>query len=571
MWDEEFSQGLIGRLWAESSASSCLGAKAKTDANPWFTEYQGRELDFVGDVLGQQHPRTGAISMWEMQRYSIEALFRERFLATRGPRKVGKSHLIGSGVSTFFWTAPSRVLILSPGLEHNRDVAWSSIHRSISDSKTELPGEINKTAVRLGADHYIVAATARNEGRTRGYHSGMFMPGDPDGDAMTAEDLIEQERSDTIRLLVVMDEAQHPDMEPAHKALDGLTGGDNVYIWKFGNMYPLGLDDDHGFIRAHKRKSRYHRIHVSWHEEDRDELEPGSDKFFIPPGHMRTRPATEQWIAQMKRDYGEDSPLYLSDVRGMPSEGSHEDLCVTRSMLTAALLKTPTVKTGPRMGVDLGFKKDPCVASLFFNGVKIARHEWLPSSDDLEAQETIATEIAWLAREWGIMLHEKYPDEWAHQGITGDRISVAATGLVGVPGNLAKRGLYVDRVDFGSKAQGHHADLVGEHLFLNTRAEMYWCARRLLQEGRVQIPEKYQGSWQQAQWTRFERETKGGGVTIKMEKKIDVKARHGRSPDDWDADVLAMRETMGGGLMLGGRKSGTGKRNSRKTSRNRRR
>ncbi len=33
---------------------------------------------------------------------------------------------------------------------------------------------------------------------------------------------------------------------------------------------------------------------------------------------------------------------------------------------------------------------------------------------------------------------------------------------------------------------------------------------------------------------------------IKMEKKELVKKAHSRSPDDWDADVLALRETSKG-------------------------
>lgn len=551
---ERYAEGRSGSPTDKLRAWFDKGSEEGPQASPWFTEYQGRELEFVGDVLGQRHPRSGAVTLWEMQRYSIEALFRYHFLAARGPRKVGKSHLIGSGVAAFFWTAPSRVLLLSPGLEHNRDVAWSSLHRTISDSKTPLQGEINKTSVRIGADHYIVAATARNEGRTRGYHSGMFMPADPDAEAMTAADLIEQEMSETIRLLVVMDEAQNPEMEAAHKALDGLTSGENVYVWKFGNTYPIGMDDDHGFLRAHRKGSRYHRIHISWREEDRgaDDLE--ADAFFVPPGHMRSK--SVEWLDQMAKDYGTDSALYLSDVCGRFSEGTHEDLCVTRSMLVGALVKDPDSQAGPRMGVDLGFTSDPCVASLFFNGRKVSSYSWLPSADDHEAQESIASQIIILAREWGEALHEKYPDDWPFSSIPGPRISVDNSGLVGVCDILAKKGVYVDRVDFGSSPEGHHIGLTGETKFLNTRAEMYWCARRLLQEGKAQIPEKWSNSWQQAQWTKFERVFKGNDVVIKMEPKDDVKKRHGRSPDDWDADVLALRETRLGGSIVGGGRRG---------------
>lgn len=574
LWSERTKSFATGRSGSPVDKLRAWYAKgAQSEESPWLTEYQGRELEFIRDVLGDKHPQGDKASLFEFQREAVERLFEHRFLSIRGPRKIGKSHLIGRLASAFFFTAPSRILILAPRLAQNKDVAWASIHETIQKSKTPLPGTHNTTRIELGPKYYITAATARDESATRGYHSGIYVPADPDADELTAEDMIEKEAEDVDRLLVILDEAQAKEMEPAHKALDGLTGGGNVFIWKFGNTYPLGLDDDHGFVRANRSGSRYFRIHVSWREEDRELDEMGSDAFFTPPGYRKNDEEVKTWLGQMSNDYGEDSALYLSDVCGRFTEGTHEDLCVTRSMLKGALIGTPPVEIGPRMGIDLGFVSDPCVASLFLDGVKIARHEWLPSADDLEAQVTIATEIAWLAREWGIMVHQKYPDKWDHQAITGERISIDDSGLVGVCSNLASNGIYVDRVNFAANPDGHHADLNGEHDFVNVRAEMYWSARRLLQEGRAQIPEKYEGSWQQAQWTRFERVYKGGKVAIKMEPKEDVKKRHGRSPDDWDADVLAMRETIAGGTLIGGRrgKSGKGKRNSRKRSKSRRR
>lgn len=241
---------------------------------------------------------------------------------------MGKSHLIGDVVTTFFYTAPCRVVLFAPNLSQNREVAWSSIHDTISRAKktTDLPGEVNKTSIRIDDSYYIVAVTARDEGAVRGYHSGLFMPGDPDAEALSVEDIIEKERANTTKLLIVVDEAQNRQMEPVHKALDGLSAGDDVTVWKFGNCHPLGLDDDHGFVRSHREGSGYHRIHVSWHEEDRHD-EMGCDAFFVPPGHMRN----QEWLDLMERDHGKESSIYLSDVCGNFMEGSTADLCVTRS------------------------------------------------------------------------------------------------------------------------------------------------------------------------------------------------------------------------------------------------
>lgn len=486
---------------------------------------------------------TGQVSMWEFQRYFVEALFKHRRVAVRGPRRVGKSHMIGPAVAAFFWTAPSRVLMLSPTLGQNRNVAWASIHSAIAGATRDLPGEKNTMSVRLGPDAYIVSATTKNESSVRGYHSGTAVPDDPDADEMTEEQALELIAQDnTTRFLIWVDESQDRQMEAVHRALDGMMGQENVYIVKTGNPY-LGLDDDHGFVRACKPGSRYHRIHVSGYGLAEYDDPLCADKTFDKvPAYLMS----QEWKETMLRDYGEDSPTFRSDVLGQFSEGSTEDLCVIRSMLVAALTSKPENGVGPRIGIDLGFVADPCVASLFVNRVKVAEYEWLPDSDDEEAQESIAIQIASLAVTWGKAVHKKYPEVWENTAITGERISIDDTGLTGVCGNLARKGIYVDRVIFSEAADGHHAEIVGEYEFANVRAEMYWCARRLLQENMAQIPEKWTKSWQQAQWTHFEREFTKKGQVIKMEKKPDVKKRHGRSPDNWDADVLALRETAKG-------------------------
>ncbi len=38
--------------------------------SPWFTDYQGRELEFIGDILGLRHARTGKTQLWAAQRPS---------------------------------------------------------------------------------------------------------------------------------------------------------------------------------------------------------------------------------------------------------------------------------------------------------------------------------------------------------------------------------------------------------------------------------------------------------------------------------------------------------------------
>jgi hypothetical protein len=129
--------------------------------------------------------------------------------------------------------------------------------------------------------------------------------------------------------------------------------------------------------------------------------------------------------------------------------------------------------------------------------------------------------------------------------IEARRISIDDTGLNGVCDILGSRGMGVDRVNFGARPRGDYTDIVGHQLFKNTRAEMYWVVRRGLQEGRFRIPSKYRRIWQQLQWTHYSREMGTKGDVMKLESKDDIRARHGRSPDNADALVLACRENLG--------------------------
>ena len=79
------------------------------------------------------------------------------------------------------------------------------------------------------------------------------------------------------------------------------------------------------------------------------------------------------------------------------------------------------------------------------------------------------------------------------------------------------------------------------------------------------IPTKFRRSWDEATWTRFERTFDSKGALIKLEPKEKVQARHGRSPDTFDADILAMRAPdmagmfgQTGGLVLGPSRNGNG-------------
>jgi hypothetical protein len=522
----------------------------------WFTEYQGRELDFIGDVLGLRSAVTGKVQLWAAQRAIIEAVFKHRFVSVLSCRSGGKTFSSGVLTPTFFYTAPSRVLVTGPGMRQITKLSWAETRARIAAAPVKLPGEVLHTELRLDDQHYAICIPSKDPEHLRGFHAGVSVPGDPDADILSPDDLAHmiEGTDDATRMLVVIDE---PEAVPAEtfRVLQGMFNKSNVYCLMIGNP-TLGRDEqDHEYVRSVQPDSGWHTIKISAFGEDEYEDDITYDQVF---DHVPEYLVSKDALDKARRTLEPQDPIFLSDYLGQFPSGSTSKMVVPRSALESAMLTWTERKRplGPRMGVDIGTGgADPCVAVMYMDGEKIVEHEWRPDSDDSEAQVTIASTIQGLAVRWGADLGEGDWD-WDGQPIPGERVSIDASGMVGVADILSSRGYHVDAVNFGSRAPGQWTSIVGTERFKNTRVEMHWVARRGLQEGVFRIdPIKFPRSWQQATWTMFERRSDGYGSMVSLEPKDRVKARHGRSPDNWDADILAMRETTGGRMFgqLGGK------------------
>ena len=485
--------------------------------------------------------------MWRFQRDLIRAVYRRRRVAVTSSRSTGKTHALGHLVAAFLFQEPSRVLVISPTMRQAQKGVLGEARAAIANATTELPLEVNNASeIRIDERHWCLALPSRDPDAMRGFHASPAVPGDPDADTMSEEDLAwlaEQGDDDSTRLLVVVDEAAGVSTE-AFRVLDGMLTKPNVYFVMTGNP-TLGADEDHEYVRAFRDGSHWHRIRVS-------SLDP--DKFPAPSGvvYDSVYHPVPQYLVQSTdieaalRQYDEDDPILLADWGGTFPSGSTDWNVVPRTALEAALgTKRQNLRPiGPRMGVDIGTgNPDMCVASLFVDGEKRQEHRFAPSTDDREGQITIATTILALAEKWGSEVEGTGPGNstWDGSPIPGERISIDDSGLVGVCDILASRGCLVDRVNFARGASGQWRDLVGTQRCVNQRTEMHWVARRGLQEGVFVIPRQFTRSWSEATWTLYERSWDSKGPVLKLEPKEKVVKRHGHSPDTFDADILAMR------------------------------
>ncbi len=513
---------------------------------PWFTEYQGRELDFIRDILGQRTYK-GAISLWEAERYIVEALFEHRFVSVFSARGTGKTFTAGVLVPTFFYTAPSRVVTISRTGAQIKEQVWAEINKVVRTNE-RLPGRKLTTKLEISPNNpkcVALGMCARDPDAVRGYHASPVMGGDPDADDLTAEDLehVLDDSDDSIRLLLIVDEAQGIP-EEVYRSLAGMFNKPNTYCLLIGNP-TLGLDDDVEYVRSLTHpSSHYHTVKISAFPETQFPDDTRYDKVF---DRVPRKLIDEPTLERVLKVYDDQDPVFLADWLGQFSPGSTSAQVVTRAILEGAPGVWQDRAIGPRIGLDIGTgKPDPCVATLAVNGKVVAVHEWRPAADDDAGQVSIVDEVVALCTKWGRQVRDVYGEKvWDGRALFGsERLSIDDSGLVGVGDILASRGVDSDRVNFASRADGHWFEYTKPERFANVRAEMHWVARRGLQEGLFCVPDddRFRRTRQQAQWTHYFRDDDKRGPILKLEPKEKVIARHGRSPDHWDSAVLAFRE-----------------------------
>lgn len=547
--------------WAQPEHARKLRVRLGLDpghaehGRPWYPEFRDQPGEDPGDgaqrlirdLLQLKHPRTGVLQMWRFQKALIGELYAHKKVAVTSSRSTSKTHTLGHLAAAFLLQEPSRVLIVTPTMRQGIKGVMGEMRAALTRATDAIPFAANNASeVRLDERHWAMVLPSRDPDAMRGFHASPDLPGDPDADTLSEEDIawMEEQASDTsTRLLVIVDEAPGVPSD-AFNVLSGMFTKPNVYGVLSGNP-TLGADDDHDYVRAFRSGSSWRRLRVS--SLDPAEFPAPSsieyDATFWPVPEYLVQPSDiEAALAQ----YGRDEPILISDWAGTFPTGSSAWNVVPRTALEAALAagRTQLQPLGPRIGVDIGTgSPDLCCASLFVDGEKRTEHLWAPEKDDQEGQLTIAMTIKALAAKWGAEIEGVGPgrSRWDGSPIPGDRISVDDSGLVGVCDILAGQGVYVDRVNFARRASGQWRELVGTQRFTNIRTEMHWVARRGLQEGVFRIPQQFTRSWSQAQWTRFERSFDSKGPVIKLESKDQVVKRHGHSPDTWDADILAMR------------------------------
>tara|TARA_R110000824_G_scaffold19941_1_gene76163 strand:- start:400 stop:1326 length:927 start_codon:yes stop_codon:yes gene_type:complete len=276
-----------------------------------------------------------------------------------------------------------------------------------------------------------------------------------------------------------------------------LTAAGNSYVLLIGN----GNRPDGAFYDTHQRGN--------W------------TRFQIAARDVPEKIISREWITEQGEFYGEDSPQYFVRVLGkFPPKGGDYQL-IPDWLLEETCEAKPEDARGKHLGLDVARSgSDYTVAVVTVDGRVESVSSW--QSDDLmeTAKRTMAK-----------------ADEW---GVEDKNIHVDLDGLgAGVVDRMREADRVVDAVDFGSKALGDWNWLIGNDIkILNRRAELHWVCRMALMNGHLCIPREWRKTlWRQLTWTNYEYNERG---FLKMEKKDNVRARHGSSPDFADAMMIAL-------------------------------
>jgi len=494
--------------------------------------YENRPVDFTREILGQR--------TWPGSRAIMEDLVTHRQVCVEACRKSTKSHTAAQLVLGMTVPTPTQTITTAAVWTQVRELIWARVIEMHAKARRRLPGECHTTSLRLGPNWGAIGLSTDKPGRIMGFHSGLEIPAEDADDPMAFDAAsvigIVEKVSHGGRLFIVVDEA--PEVRaPILEALYGSMIGDRVYaLWQGNPTYDP--DSAHPFARAMRSGSGWRRIHIAGEEFD-PALEPDpADRCF----HGVPKPAQPQsWRDQRAHDWGgKESPLYRVHVLGLPS-----NLELSRQFIPHALLLLQDQRAScwtdrkdaavRHIGWDVGASEegDPNVAQLWIGGRLADRREW--RNPDLFRSCEFVRE---LMVEWGA----------GGELIPGRNVHIDTTGVgKGTIGIFASWGITIDAVDFGAAARGEWPELCREMNFQNRKSELCWVLRRAFQEGRAHAPAAFSDLWQQAKWHTWKEVPHAAGTAIAVaEKKDELKKRFGRSPDDFDAALIAWSRAPAG-------------------------
>lgn len=437
--------------------------------------YRNDPLGFAREVLG--------VEPWERQQAIMQAVAEFDRVTVRSCNGAGKT-LVASWICLWFlYSRPNSIVVTTaPTAYQVENLLWRRLRGAFAEARVALPGRCMTKRLECGTEWYAIGMATDEEVKFQGPHS-------PAG------------------VLMVGDEASGL-KEWVFTAMDGTMTEEEAKMLLIGN--------------PNQAMGRFYESHRSW---------PSAQRFHISAFDVPETIIRRSWIEDMRRDLGEESPVYQVRVLGeFPPMG--DDTLISLKWAEEAQARDGDVdlpaqgedhRATVEIGVDIArYGSDESVAYARRGSVVVGAEYWRGS--DLMAS---AGRVAAMARRVGAATL-KIDDNGVGGGVTDALLSTFRGTDVTVIG-----------LNVGEAA------LDTEKYYLK-RSEIFWGLRERFRLGEISIPKDDQILVDQLTQLRYSYTPRG---QIKLESKDDMRknrpsSSRWQSPDR--ADALALAFAFGG-------------------------
>ncbi len=455
--------------------------------------YRDDPVFFVEHALGHM--------TWSKQREILRSVAQNERTAVRASHGVSKTYTAAEVCVWAFEAFPeSKVITTAPTWSQVEDLLWTEVGRIYRESRVMLAGECQTTQIKSAMSEHFAKGFATNKpARAEGFHAPV--------------------------LFFIFDEAKGIPSWMWDAARGAMTGGlcrwlvisttDGVQIGD--PYYEVFKGDDQS----------WNKIHIEAHDSPYvtgetfrkltipDESRP--DVFGVERVDSKdvvVQIASPKYIEACKRDWGEDSVLYQTKVKGEIVDVGADTIVKLSQMLRAfSNAKDPDYKPTPgakQAGADVARGGTDDAVFYKCEG-SVVSPPCVVSPKDMPATEK------------GIYLANRFEEYlgWDKSVI----IKVDDTGVGGgLTDEMQRRGYQVIPVHFGQNA-------VDDEHYKNAIAEMWHSTAEII--GTLSVP--FSQRLQTEMVNRKKKWEKAGTGRLDVESKDEYKARGFKSPDEADA------------------------------------
>ena len=453
-----------------------------------LTLYADDPVGFIRDVLGE------AGMPYSKQVEMLEALALHRRVSVVGANGSGKDWAAARAVLWWMETrTEAKAVVTGPTQRQVEEIVWQEMREAYAAAEHRLSGKMLASKYRIDEKRFAIGFSTNKACNIQGFHSPNLLV------VVTEAHAMPQDQIDAIKRL-------HPNR-----------------LLLVGNA--LALEGEF-YESHHSRRARYHRLKISAYDTPNFTGENGG-----LPGTITPEDAEE-----LALDWSEDHPSYVASVLA-EFPNAQEDSLVGRDAVEHAMERGDAVVPA-EAGTSHPGEPDTDPNEPVYLGVDVGRFGADKSAICVRQGQRVHSIRSYQGMDTMRLVYEVIRTK---QQTGAEAIFVDEGGLGGgVIDRLRELGEPVYGVHFGGRAP-HRTR------FFNTRAEIFWEVRMLLNDGLMTLPSDEELAGQLIS-LRYDVSSSG---QVRLEGKPEMRKRGLPSPDKADALALAFLKPPSFGIWTG--------------------